>query len=142
MRVCLALFLCTVCCCLLPTQPQVSGWQGARELHSDHGSVVVYRGMTDCFVRTGACLCVCTFLCGMTPWVLRCGHDSLPNQLSQVLVALLLHRHHLKRSLTNTLCGLNRHRTEEDSLHTHAQQGWAHGSPGCWSSMVVGETLA
>jgi solute carrier family 25 phosphate transporter 23/24/25/41 len=32
---------------------QVSGWQGARELHSDHGSVVVYRGMTDCFVRTG-----------------------------------------------------------------------------------------
>lgn len=31
---------------------QVSGWQGARELHSDHGSVVVYRGMTDCFVRT------------------------------------------------------------------------------------------
>lgn len=32
---------------------QVSGWQGARELHSDHGSVVVYRGMTDCFLRTG-----------------------------------------------------------------------------------------
>eukprot|EP00877_Chromochloris_zofingiensis_P000777 jgi/Chrzof1/106/Cz01g03210.t1 len=31
---------------------QVSGWQGARELHSDHGSVVVYRGMIDCFVRT------------------------------------------------------------------------------------------
>lgn len=31
---------------------QVSGWQGARELHSDHGSVVVYRGMVDCFVRT------------------------------------------------------------------------------------------
>jgi solute carrier family 25 phosphate transporter 23/24/25/41 len=31
---------------------QVSGWQGARELHSDHGSVVVYRGMMDCFVRT------------------------------------------------------------------------------------------
>lgn len=31
---------------------QVSGWQGARELHSDHGSVVAYRGMTDCFVRT------------------------------------------------------------------------------------------
>jgi solute carrier family 25 phosphate transporter 23/24/25/41 len=30
----------------------VSGWQGARELHSDHGSVVVYRGMVDCFVRT------------------------------------------------------------------------------------------
>lgn len=31
---------------------QVSGWSGARELHSDHGSVVVYRGMRDCFVRT------------------------------------------------------------------------------------------
>lgn len=31
---------------------QVSGWQGARELHSDHGRVVAYRGMTDCFVRT------------------------------------------------------------------------------------------
>ena len=31
---------------------QVSGWQGARELHSDHGSVVAYRGMVDCFVRT------------------------------------------------------------------------------------------
>lgn len=30
----------------------MSGWQGARELHSDHGSVVVYRGMVDCFVRT------------------------------------------------------------------------------------------
>lgn len=30
----------------------MSGWQGARELHSDHGSVVAYRGMTDCFVRT------------------------------------------------------------------------------------------
>jgi len=36
--------------CVLPGQ--VSGWQGARELHSDHGSVVVYRGMVDCFVRT------------------------------------------------------------------------------------------
>ncbi|GBF95829.1 mitochondrial carrier protein [Raphidocelis subcapitata] len=31
---------------------QVSGWQGARELHSDHGSVVAYRGMMDCFGRT------------------------------------------------------------------------------------------
>lgn len=31
---------------------QVSGWQGARELHSDHGSVVAYRGMVDCFART------------------------------------------------------------------------------------------
>jgi len=31
---------------------QVSGWQGARELHSDHGQVVAYRGMVDCFVRT------------------------------------------------------------------------------------------
>lgn len=32
--------------------PQVSGWQGAKSLHADHGSVVVYKGMTDCFVRT------------------------------------------------------------------------------------------
>jgi hypothetical protein len=39
--------------CALWVPLQVSGWQGARELHSDHGSVVVYRGMTDCFVRTG-----------------------------------------------------------------------------------------
>lgn len=31
---------------------QVSGWAGARELHSDHGSVVAYRGMMDCFART------------------------------------------------------------------------------------------
>lgn len=41
---------------------QVSGWQGARELHSDHGSVVVYRGMTDCFVRTGEDRVVCVIL--------------------------------------------------------------------------------
>lgn len=31
---------------------QVSGWQGAKSLHADHGHVVVYNGMTDCFVRT------------------------------------------------------------------------------------------
>nr|QKY15286.1 mitochondrial carrier protein (MITC10) [Polytomella parva] len=31
---------------------QVSGWQGAKELHSESGHVVAYRGMTDCFVRT------------------------------------------------------------------------------------------
>lgn len=31
---------------------QMSGWQGAKALHADHGSVVVYRGMVDCFVRT------------------------------------------------------------------------------------------
>jgi hypothetical protein len=30
----------------------VSGWVGARELHSDGGSVVAYRGMVDCFART------------------------------------------------------------------------------------------
>lgn len=38
--------------CAACVSQQVSGWQGARELHSDHGSVVVYRGMIDCFVRT------------------------------------------------------------------------------------------
>jgi hypothetical protein len=64
---------------------QVSGWQGARELHSDHGSVVSYRGMTDCFVRTvreegfgalfkvRACVCVfgaayCCSLCVCVCW--------------------------------------------------------------------------
>lgn len=31
---------------------QVSGWQGAKDLHAHAGSVVAYRGMTDCFVRT------------------------------------------------------------------------------------------
>lgn len=31
---------------------QVSGWQGAVALHADHGNVVVYRGMMDCFYRT------------------------------------------------------------------------------------------
>lgn len=31
---------------------QVSGWQGAKALHADHGDVVVYRGMSDCFART------------------------------------------------------------------------------------------
>ncbi len=45
---------CPALPCPPPSLPhiQVSGWQGARELHSDHGSVVVYRGMMDCFVRT------------------------------------------------------------------------------------------
>lgn len=45
----LLLLLHLLCVCLFL---QVSGWQGARELHSDHGSVVVYRGMIDCFTRT------------------------------------------------------------------------------------------
>ncbi|GLC46977.1 Mitochondrial adenine nucleotide transporter adnt1 [Pleodorina starrii] len=31
---------------------QMSGWQGAKDLHSQGGDVVVYRGMMDCFVRT------------------------------------------------------------------------------------------
>lgn len=31
---------------------QVSGWQGVKDLHSDHGRAIAYRGMTDCFVRT------------------------------------------------------------------------------------------
>jgi hypothetical protein len=31
---------------------QMSGWQGAKALHADHGNVVVYRGMMDCFART------------------------------------------------------------------------------------------
>lgn len=31
---------------------QVSGWQGAKELHADHGKAIRYRGMIDCFVRT------------------------------------------------------------------------------------------
>lgn len=31
---------------------QVSGWQGAKSLHADHGSAIAYRGMTDCFART------------------------------------------------------------------------------------------
>jgi hypothetical protein len=31
---------------------QVSGWQGARDLHSQGGSAIAYKGMVDCFVRT------------------------------------------------------------------------------------------
>lgn len=31
---------------------QVSGWQGATNLHADHGKAVAYKGMGDCFVRT------------------------------------------------------------------------------------------
>lgn len=31
---------------------QVSGWQGARELHAEAGQAVAYRGMVDCFART------------------------------------------------------------------------------------------
>jgi len=31
---------------------QVSGWQGVKELHADHGQAVKYNGMIDCFVRT------------------------------------------------------------------------------------------
>lgn len=31
---------------------QVSGWQGAKQLHASQGEAIVYRGMMDCFVRT------------------------------------------------------------------------------------------
>ncbi|KAG2444147.1 hypothetical protein HYH02_009086 [Chlamydomonas schloesseri] len=31
---------------------QMSGWQGAKDLHSHGGNVVAYKGMVDCFVRT------------------------------------------------------------------------------------------
>lgn len=31
---------------------QVSGWDGAKRLHEDHGHAIRYRGMVDCFVRT------------------------------------------------------------------------------------------
>ena len=31
---------------------QVSGWQGVKQLHADHGQAVKYNGMIDCFVRT------------------------------------------------------------------------------------------
>lgn len=31
---------------------QVSGWSGLKKLHADHGNVVVYKGMIDCFVKT------------------------------------------------------------------------------------------
>ncbi|CAL8463897.1 g3432 [Coccomyxa elongata] len=31
---------------------QMSGWQGAQELHAEGGHAVAYRGMVDCFVRT------------------------------------------------------------------------------------------
>jgi len=31
---------------------QVSGWQGVKQLHADHGQAIRYRGMIDCFVRT------------------------------------------------------------------------------------------
>lgn len=31
---------------------QVSGWQGVKQLHADHGSAIIYKGMIDCFVRT------------------------------------------------------------------------------------------
>jgi hypothetical protein len=36
-----------------PCPMQVSGWQGLKALHAENGgSVVVYRGMLDCFVKT------------------------------------------------------------------------------------------
>lgn len=41
--------------CLLPAlcPQQVSGWQGAKQLHAAaHGEAYVYTGMMDCFVRT------------------------------------------------------------------------------------------
>lgn len=31
---------------------QVSGWDGAKQLHMDDGHAIRYRGMVDCFVRT------------------------------------------------------------------------------------------
>jgi solute carrier family 25 (mitochondrial phosphate transporter), member 23/24/25/41 len=31
---------------------QVSGWDGAKALHAEHGHAVRYKGMVDCFVRT------------------------------------------------------------------------------------------
>jgi solute carrier family 25 phosphate transporter 23/24/25/41 len=31
---------------------QVSGWEGAKLLHADHGQAIRYTGMADCFVRT------------------------------------------------------------------------------------------
>jgi solute carrier family 25 (mitochondrial phosphate transporter), member 23/24/25/41 len=31
---------------------QVSGWDGAKRLHADHGHAIRYSGMVDCFVRT------------------------------------------------------------------------------------------
>jgi hypothetical protein len=73
---------------------QVSGWQGARELHSDHGSVVVYRGMTDCFVRTGESRGLTAYdstLQLLAREVVTCGHPLLDgtlimDEISEVLV--------------------------------------------------------
>ena len=31
---------------------QVSGWDGAKQLHAQGGQAVQYNGMVDCFVRT------------------------------------------------------------------------------------------
>lgn len=31
---------------------QVSGWDGAKRLHEEHGHAIRYRGMVDCFLRT------------------------------------------------------------------------------------------
>jgi hypothetical protein len=70
---------------------QMSGWQGAKALHADHGSVVVYRGMVDCFARTvreegtqalfkvgwggcwgGCCCCCCCCCCWHMLLLLAC----------------------------------------------------------------------
>lgn len=37
---------------LLCCHAQMSGWQGAQELHAEGGHAVAYKGMVDCFVRT------------------------------------------------------------------------------------------
>lgn len=31
---------------------KVSGFQGAKQLHSEYGKAVIYKGMIDCFIRT------------------------------------------------------------------------------------------
>ena len=30
----------------------MSGWDGAKRLHEEHGHAIRYRGMVDCFLRT------------------------------------------------------------------------------------------
>ena len=40
------------CHVILAAYFQVSGWDGAKSLHADHGHAIRYKGMVDCFVRT------------------------------------------------------------------------------------------
>jgi solute carrier family 25 (mitochondrial phosphate transporter), member 23/24/25/41 len=35
-----------------PRRAQVSGWDGAKQLHAEGGHAVRYNGMLDCFART------------------------------------------------------------------------------------------